>query len=228
MKTKILFVEDDTGLVFTLKDRLESEGYEVTNIDNGNHVIKQLLSEDFELILLDIMLKGKNGIDVCYEIRSRGIKIPIIMLTAKGETTDKVTGLKIGADDYITKPFDISELLARIQALLRRNTISASLIDTFKFGNIEINFQNIEVFKNKQKIEFSQKEFQLLKYLILNRNRLITRDELLNEVWGYEDSPTTRTVDTHIGWLRQKLENNPKDPKFIITVHGFGYKFIDQ
>jgi two-component system alkaline phosphatase synthesis response regulator PhoP len=228
MRNNILLVEDDPGLAYTLKDRLEAEGYDVTNIDDGNLVQKELNNSVYNLMILDLMLKGKNGLDVCYELRSRGNKIPVLMLTAKGQTSDKVTGFKIGADDYVTKPFEVAELLARIEALLRRSNTHDVLNNKFKFAGIEIDLHNIEVKKKDIKLDLSVKEFQLLKYLIINRGRIISRDELLNEVWGYDDNPSTRTVDTHIGWLRQKLENNPKEPIHILTIHGFGYKFADE
>jgi DNA-binding response OmpR family regulator len=228
MKARILLIEDDKGLALTLIDRLESEDYSVVHIEDGDVAIKKSTELEYDLVLLDLMLKGKSGFEICSHIRSRGIQTPILILTARGQTVDKVTGFKLGADDYVTKPFDFAELLARIESLLRRTQQSTHVFDQIHFDDIDIDLQGIEVKKKGIKQELSLKEFQLLKYLIINRNRLVTRDELLNEVWGYDESPTTRTIDTHIGWLRQKLEDNPKSPKFIITVHGYGYKFVDE
>lgn len=228
MKKNILLIEDDPGLVLTLTDRFEAENYLIDSLYDGSEVLSKLSSINYDLIILDIMLRGKNGFEICEEIRSRGINIPILMLTAKGQINDKVTGLKLGADDYLTKPFDILELLARVEALIRRSISKSAVLDNYKIYDIEVDFQGMEVRKAGAKIEMSQKEFQLLKYLIINRGRSISRDEILNEVWGYEENPTTRTIDTHIGWLRQKLETNPKYPAMIETVYGFGYKFVEK
>lgn len=224
---KILLVEDEEGLIFTLTDRLISEGYKVTSARDGEAGLSLGLNNSFDVIILDIMLPKKNGLDVCRDLRAKGIVTPILMLTAKGETTDKVVGLKLGADDYLTKPFEIIELLARIEALLRRstNTIDNTL-ETFSFSDIEIDFKRAEVKKNNQLLDFSAMEFKLLQYFIEHRGEVLKRDELLDEVWGYDAMPTTRTVDVHIAWLRQKLEDNPRYPVYIQTVHGFGYKFV--
>jgi two-component system alkaline phosphatase synthesis response regulator PhoP len=226
---KILLVEDEEGLIFTLTDRLESEGYAVTAARDGEAGLTIALQNSFNVIILDIMLPKKNGFDVCRELRAKGIATPILMLTAKGETVDKVVGLKLGADDYLTKPFEVIELLARIEALLRRsqNKISNS-IESFAFGDVEVDFRRAEVKKNNERIDLSAMEFKLLQYFIEHRGEVLKRDELLDEVWGYDAMPTTRTVDVHIAWLRQKLEDNPRYPSFIQTVHGFGYKFISQ
>ena len=221
-------IEDDPGLSLALIDRLDFEGYTIDHIDNGDEAIKKVFNNPYELIILDIMLKGKNGFDICSEVRSLGSKIPILMLTALGQTEDKVKGFKLGADDYLTKPFEVIELVARIDALLRRSSIKIEPTDFIKSDSLELDLLSIEVKKNGQKIDLSLKEFQLLKYMILNRGRLLSRDELLNEVWGYEENPTTRTVDTHIGWLRHKIEDSPKSPRLIITVHGYGYKFVEE
>jgi two-component system alkaline phosphatase synthesis response regulator PhoP len=223
---KILLVEDEEGLIFTLTDRLESEGYAVTAARDGEAGLSTALHNSFDVIILDIMLPKKNGFDVCRELRAKGIATPILMLTAKGETVDKVVGLKLGADDYLTKPFEVIELLARIEALLRRsqNKISNS-IESFAFGDVEVDFRRAEVKKNNERIDLSAMEFKLLQYFIEHSGEVLKRDELLDEVWGYDAMPTTRTVDVHIAWLRQKLEDNPRYPSFIQTVHGFGYKF---
>jgi len=223
---KVLLVEDEAGLILTLTDRLVAEGFAVKSATDGESGLRIALAENFDLIILDVMLPKKNGYDVCRDLRQKSINTPILMLTAKGETIDKVLGLKLGADDYLTKPFEVIELLARIEALLRRSpkTINNSP-DVFNFGNVAIDFKRAEVSKNSQTIELSAMEFKLLQFLIENRGAVHSRNQLLDEVWGYDATPSTRTVDVHVAWLRQKLEDNPKYPQFIQTVHGFGYKF---
>lgn len=226
---KILLVEDEEGLVLTLCDRLRSEGFEVTSATDGKAGFELAASEQFDLILLDVMLPKKNGYDICRDLRQKGIATPVLMLTAKGETIDKVLGLKLGADDYLTKPFEMIELLARVEALLRRSPVQQTNgggLGTFKFGEVAIDFKRAEVTKNNDPIELSAMEFKLLQFLIENRGHVHSRDHLLDEVWGYDAMPSTRTVDVHIAWLRQKLEENPRHPSFIQTVHGFGYKFV--
>lgn len=224
---KVLLVEDEEGLVLTLTDRLQSEGFNVKSATDGETGLNFALSENFDLIVLDVMLPRKNGYDVCRDLRREGIDVPVLMLTAKGETIDKVLGLKLGADDYLTKPFEVIELLARIEALLRRSPKKAQngKADAFRFGDVAVDFRRAEVFKDDRVVELSAMEFKLLQFLIENRGRVHSRNELLDEVWGYDAMPSTRTVDVHIAWLRQKLEANPKHPQFIQTVHGFGYKF---
>lgn len=224
---KVLLVEDEAGLILTLTDRLESEGFTVRSATDGVSGLKLALSESFDLLILDVMLPKKNGYDVCRDLRQRNINTPILMLTAKGETIDKVLGLKLGADDYLTKPFEIIELIARIEALLRRSPAKdyGSRSDVFSFGDVTVDFKSAEVVKNERVIEVSAMEFKLLQFLIENRGNVHSRDKLLDEVWGYDAMPSTRTVDVHIAWLRQKLEENPKHPQFIHTVHGLGYKF---
>ena len=224
---KILLVEDEAGLILTLTDRLRNEGFDVTSATNGEQGLSLALNESFDLIILDVMLPKKNGLDVCRDLRQKNVATPILMLTAKGETIDKVLGLKLGADDYLTKPFEMMELLARIEALLRRSpqTVNNSP-DAFRFGDVQIDFRRAEVVKNNQPLELSAIEFKLLQFLIENRGAVHSRDKLLDEVWGYDAMPTTRTVDVHVAWLRQKLEANPKHPQFIQTVHGLGYKFV--
>ncbi len=225
---KILLVEDETGLILTLTDRLQSEGFEVVSAADGEKGLESASTENFDLIILDVMLPKKNGYDVCRDLRQKGIDTPVLMLTAKGETIDKVLGLKLGADDYLTKPFEVIELLARIEALLRRSPAQAQngKTRTFNFGDVAVDFRRAEVLKENKTVELSAMEFKLLQFLIENRGRVHSRNELLDEVWGYDAMPSTRTVDVHIAWLRQKLETNPKHPQFIQTVHGFGYKFI--
>ena len=226
---KVLLVEDEEGLILTLTDRLRSEGFDVTSADNGETGFCLASSHPFDLVILDVMLPKKNGYDVCRNLRQRGISTPILMLTAKGETIDKVLGLKLGADDYLTKPFEMIELLARIEALLRRSPAKANGDSSsgFKFGDLTVDFKRATVSRPNEAIELSAMEFKLLHYLIENRGTVHSRDHLLDQVWGYDAMPSTRTVDVHIAWLRQKLEDNPRKPKFIQTVHGLGYKFVD-
>ena len=225
---KVLLVEDEEGLIITLSDRLKSEGFEIVVSKNGVEGFETAMKNSFDLIILDVMLPKKNGLDVCRDLRKEGVETPILMLTAKGETIDKVLGLKLGADDYMTKPFEVLELLARIEALLRRSPISTKngSNNNFEFGDVEIDFKRAEVSKSDSVVDLSAMEFKLLHFLIDNRGNVHSRDELLDAVWGYDAMPTTRTVDVHIAWLRQKLEVNPKHPKFIQTVHGLGYKFV--
>lgn len=223
---KILLVEDEEGLILTLTDRLRSEGFDVTSATDGEAGLFLAASGGFDLIILDVMLPKKNGFDVCRDLRRKGIETPVLMLTAKGETIDKVLGLKLGADDYLTKPFEVIELLARVEALLRRAPkTQADSPDAFRFGTISIDFKRAEVRKQNETVELSAMEFKLLQFLIENRGAVHSRDKLLDEVWGYDAMPSTRTVDVHVAWLRQKLEENPRHPQFIQTVHGLGYKF---
>jgi two-component system alkaline phosphatase synthesis response regulator PhoP len=228
MNKRVLLVEDEPGLVLTLSDRLTSEGYQVEVARDGESGLARGLNDPFDLILLDVMLPKKNGFDVCRDLRQRGVNVPVLMLTARGQLVDKVVGLKLGADDYLTKPFEMMELLARIEALLRRapSTNDGQSVETYRFGSIHVDFRRAEIENAGQKIELSAKEFQLLRYFIEHREATLSRDELLNEVWGYDAMPTTRTVDVHVAWLRQKLEPNPKHPQYILTIHGLGYKFI--
>ena len=223
---KILLVEDEAGLILTLTDRLEAEGFAVTSATDGERGLALALAEGFDLIVLDVMLPRKNGFDVCRDLRQKNVQTPILMLTAKGETIDKVLGLKLGADDYLTKPFEVIELLARIEALLRRAPKTPNVSpEAFQFGDVSIDFRRAEVVKNNAPVELSAMEFKLLQYLVEHRGEVHSRNELLDAVWGYDAMPSTRTVDVHIAWLRQKLEENPKYPHFIQTVHGLGYKF---
>lgn len=224
---KVLLVEDEAGLILTLTDRLTAEGFAVKSAADGEAGLNLALAEAFDLLILDVMLPRKNGYDVCRDLRQKSINTPILMLTAKGETLDKVLGLKLGADDYLTKPFEVVELLARIEALLRRAPqINQNSADSFQFGEVSIDFKRAEVTKKSRPVELSAMEFKLLQFLVENSNEVHSRDKLLDEVWGYDAMPSTRTVDVHVAWLRQKLEENPRHPQFIQTVHGFGYKFV--
>ena len=234
MSQRILLVEDEPGLLMTLTDRLVSEGFAVETATDGEAGLQRALAETFDLIILDVGLPRKNGFDVCRDLRQRSVGVLIIMLTARGQVVDKVVGLKIGADDYVTKPFEMMELLARIEALLRRvpptliaaGSATGEAGDVYHFGVIHADFRRAEVTRDGARIELSAREFKLLRYLIEHRGATISRDELLNEVWGYNAMPSTRTVDVHIAWLRQKLEPNPHYPQFILTIHGLGYKFV--
>jgi two-component system alkaline phosphatase synthesis response regulator PhoP len=233
MSRRILLVEDEPGLLMTLTDRLVSEGFTVETATDGEAGLARALAETFDLVILDVGLPRKNGFDVCRDLRQRGARVPVIMLTARGQVVDKVVGLKIGADDYVTKPFEMMELLARIEALLRRVPQAAgaagettAAVDVYQFGEIRADFRRAEVTREGTPLELSAREFKLLRYLVEHRGATISRDELLDEVWGYNAMPSTRTVDVHIAWLRQKLEPNPHYPQFILTIHGLGYKFV--
>ncbi|MDR3675646.1 MAG: response regulator transcription factor [Acidobacteriota bacterium] len=226
MNSHILLVEDEPGLVLTLSDRLRSEGYTVEALYDGTDAVELAARSRFGLIILDVMLPGKGGFEICEELRERGFTTPILMLTARTQVADKVKGLKIGADDYLTKPFEMAELLARVEALLRRGRgAGGEGPDFYEFGPLRIDMRRTEVLRDGLPAALSTKEFQLLRYLLEHRGRTLSREELLKEVWGYTSAPSTRTVDVHVAWLRQKLENDPKQPKFILTVHGQGYKF---
>jgi two-component system, OmpR family, alkaline phosphatase synthesis response regulator PhoP len=226
MDSRILLIEDEPGLVLTLSDLFEAEGYTVATASDGPTGLSRAISEPFDAIVLDVMLPGKNGFDVCREIRQHGSDIAILMLTAKTQIIDRVIGLKLGADDYLTKPFDPAELLARVEALLRRvskKNLTPAL--RFQFGNVQVDFEKAEVLKAGVPVSLAGKELQLLRYLIDHRGKVLFRDELLAEVWEYQSDVSTRTVDVHIALLRQKLENNPQFPKHILTVRGSGYRF---
>jgi two-component system alkaline phosphatase synthesis response regulator PhoP len=225
---KVFLVEDEPGLVLTMTDRLRSEGYQVEHAGDGTSALERASTESFDVILLDVMLPGANGFDVCRDLRNRGVLTPIIMLTARGQVADKVVGLKLGADDYVSKPFDMMELVARIEAQIRRAASATQVITAqqYAFGAIAVDFRKAEVRRDGTEIELSAREFQLLRYFIEHRGATLSRDELLNEVWGYNAMPSTRTVDVHVAWLRQKIEPNPRHPQYVLTVHGLGYKFV--
>jgi len=228
MNQSILVIEDEAALRMTLTDRLCSEGYAVECAADGEEGLRRATHEPFDLILLDIMLPRRSGLDVCRDIRQAGLITPILMLTARGQTIDKVLGLKIGADDYVTKPFEMMELMARIEALLRRAPRRPASADVHQFGSIRINLRGTEVKRNGQLVTLSAREFQLLRYFVEHGGATLSRDELLKEVWGYNAQTFTRTVDVHVASLRQKLERDPKRPELIVTVQGLGYKFNAQ
>jgi two-component system alkaline phosphatase synthesis response regulator PhoP len=226
MSSRILLVEDEPGLVLTLSDLLSAEGYEVESATDGLAGLSRATKEQFDLIVLDVMLPGKSGLEVCRELRQQGKDVVILMLTAKTQLFDRVVGLKLGADDYLTKPFEPPELLARIEALLRRiKHQKLTPVARFQFGNVDIDFEQGDVRKQGQTISLAAKELELLRYLIDHRGKVVSRDELLEGVWEYQPGVSSRTIDVHVAWLRQKLEDHPQTPAHIHTVRGVGYRF---
>ena len=226
-RTRILIVEDEPAMVAGLRDNFEYEGYEVISADDGVSGLERALADEPDLVVLDVMMPRMSGLEVCKQVKARRPSTPIIMLTARGQEIDKVVGLELGADDYVTKPFSIRELMARIKAVLRRVPPHGPRPDVFRFGDVEVNLRGNEVRRAGAPVELSTKEFALLAYFIAHPGETLSRDRLLDAVWGYQNYPNTRTVDTHIVHLRQKLEPRPEEPRFIVTVHGTGYKFIE-
>jgi two-component system, OmpR family, alkaline phosphatase synthesis response regulator PhoP len=221
----ILLIEDEPGLVMTVTDLLTAEGHRVESVSDGDAGLAKATREKFAVIILDVMLPKKTGFEVCRQLRQAGVDTAILMLTAKTQIVDRVVGLKLGADDYLTKPFDPAELLARVEALLRRvNKENRVNVRSFHFGDIEIDFERAEVRKAGEPLALAGKELQLLRYLVNHRDRVVPREEILHEVWEYDSEVSSRTIDVHIAWLRQKLDN-PQNPKFIQTVRGKGYRF---
>ena len=226
MARRILVVEDEPTLAMALVDRLEAEGYAVDLATSGELALERAETDTFDLVMLDIMLPGKDGLEVCRQLRQQRLDMPILMLTARSLVLDKVVGLKLGADDYVTKPFDFAELLVRVEALLRRVRVEPPPPKgSFRFGSIQVNIRQAEVIRDGQLVVLSAREFKLLRYFIEHRGATLGREELLNRVWEYDSISSTRTVDIHVAWLRQKLEDNPKYPQWIQTVRGLGYKF---
>jgi two-component system alkaline phosphatase synthesis response regulator PhoP len=226
MNSRILLIEDEPGLVLTLSDLLAAEGYDIETAADGNTGLEKALNSKYELIILDVMLPGRSGFDVCKEIRQHGIDTAVLMLTARTQVIDRVVGLKLGADDYLTKPFDPSELVARVEALMRRvHKTNTSPVVRFEFGTVQVDFERGEVIKDGTQISLAGKELQLLRYLVDHRGQVLSRDELLKNVWEYQPSVSSRTVDVHVAWLRQKLEDNPQMPRHFHTVRGVGYRF---
>jgi DNA-binding response OmpR family regulator len=227
MKEKILIIEDELDLVKGLKMNLVDEGYEVDFALDGKEGLEKGLKEKPDLILLDIMLPGMDGLEICKELRRNKVDIPILMLTAKGEEIDKVIGLEIGADDYISKPFSLRELLARIRAHLRRENRSVETVPgVFQLGSMKIDFDHYKVIREDEKIDLTSLEVDVLRYLIGMDGKVVSRDDLLDKIWGYERYPTTRTIDNHILKLRKKIEIDPNHPRHILTVYGGGYRFV--
>jgi two-component system alkaline phosphatase synthesis response regulator PhoP len=226
MSSRILLVEDEPGLQLTVSDLLATEGHHVETAGDGDLGLSRASGEDFDLVILEVMLPKKTGFDVCRELRLKGIDTAILMLTARTQVTDRVVGLKVGADDYLSKPFDPAELLARVEALLRRIQKDNRIpLKTFQFAEIHVDFERAELLKRGQHVSIAGKELQLLRYLIHHRGRVVPREELLQNVWEYSSDIASRTIDVHIAWLRQKLEDNPQNPKHIQTIRGKGYRF---
>jgi DNA-binding response OmpR family regulator len=227
---KILIIEDDLAILRGLKDNLEYESYEVTTATDGEKGYCFIREKKPDLVILDLMLPKMSGYELCRKIRAEGNTTPILMLTARGEEVDRILGLDLGADDYVTKPFSVPELLARIRALFRRVHLSKSggLPDTLEFGDVLIDFKRFETKKAGSALDLSRKEYGVLRLLAAKTGEVVSRDELLDEVWGYNQFPTTRTVDNHVALLRSKLEDDPADPKYLITVHGVGYKLLPE
>jgi DNA-binding response OmpR family regulator len=225
---RILVIEDEPQMLLGLRDNLELEGYEVQTAADGEDGLNKAGSFNPDLVILDVMLPRKNGFDVCRELRTRSSSLPIVMLTARSAETDKVLGLELGADDYVTKPFSITELLARVRAVLRRASTQKQTPggDLVRIGDIEIDFKLHQARRGRERIEFTAREFDLLRYFVLHIGQVVTREQILNEVWGYEEFPTTRTIDNFVAKLRQKIERAPHAPEHILTIHGSGYKFV--
>jgi len=224
--TKILIVEDEPKMVAGLRDNFEYEGYEVITAEDGVAGLSRALSDSPDLVLLDVMMPQLSGLDVCKQLKVKRPSLPIIMLTARGQEIDKVVGLELGADDYVTKPFSIRELVARVKAVLRRAQALPRDQERYSFGDVEVDLRGCQVRRAGKPVEFSSTEFELLKHFLCHPGETLSRDRLLDEVWGYDHYPTTRTVDAHIVRLRHKLEPVPDEPRFFLTVHGMGYKFV--
>lgn len=224
--TKILIVEDEPNMVAGLRDNFEFEGYEVMSAADGAEGLARAISDSPDLVLLDVMMPKMSGLEVCKQLKAKRPSMPIIMLTARGQEVDKVVGLELGADDYVTKPFSIRELMARVKAVLRRSHTLPKEEDRYSFGDTEVDLKKCRVTRAGKEIEISGTEFELLKYFVVHSGEILSRDRLLEDVWGYDRYPTTRTVDAHLVRLRQKLEPNPEQPRFFLTVHGTGYRFV--
>ena len=222
---KILIIEDDPAIRTGISESLTNEGYSTSEADTGTIGFELAHKNNFDLIILDIILPGKDGIEICKDLRSDGVKTPIIMVTSRKEEVDKILGLEIGADDYVTKPFSIRELLARIKALIRRSTYEPGKIEEVEFADIKINFIKQEMSKGNNQLKLSATEYRILHYFIEHESEVISRDKFLDEVWGYDSYPTTRTVDNYILSLRKKIEDDPANPKHLLTAHKVGYKF---
>ena len=225
-RAKILVVEDEPAMVAGLRDNFEFEGYEVITARDGIEGLERALDESPDLVVLDVMMPRMSGLEVCKQLRAKRASLPIIMLTARGQEVDKVVGLELGADDYVTKPFSIRELLARVKSVLRRTAVLPKDKEQHSFADVEVDLRRCRVLRSGKALDISSKEFDLLKYFICHSGETLSRDRLLEDVWGYENYPTTRTVDTHMVRLRQKLEPDPDQPQYFLTVHGTGYRFV--
>jgi DNA-binding response OmpR family regulator len=219
-------VEDEPAMVAGLRDNFEFEGYEVITARDGIEGLERALDESPDLVVLDVMMPRMSGLEVCKQLRAKRASLPIIMLTARGQEVDKVVGLELGADDYVTKPFSIRELLARVKSVLRRTSVLPKDKEQHSFADVEVDLRRCRVLRSGKALDISAKEFDLLKYFICQSGETLSRDRLLEDVWGYENYPTTRTVDTHLVRLRQKLEPDPEQPQYFLTVHGTGYRFV--
>jgi DNA-binding response OmpR family regulator len=224
--SRILVVEDDPAILRGLVDNLRFESYEVLTATDGEAAYRLIKEKNPNLIILDLMLPKLSGYELCRTLRKEGLTVPILMLTARGEEADRVLGLDLGADDYVKKPFSVRELMARIRALLRRAYPPRPLPDELRFDDVVVDFRRFEARRGGETLEMTRKEFGVLRVLAARSGEVVTRDELLNEVWGYEKYPTTRTVDSHVALLRAKLEKNAAEPAHLLTMHGVGYKFV--
>jgi DNA-binding response OmpR family regulator len=222
---RILIVEDEATIATGLQDDLELEGYTVEVVDNGTAALKRIMEEDFDLVLLDVMLPGMDGFTICREARMKGIRTPIVMLTAKGQEVDKVVGLELGADDYVTKPFSPRELLARVKVVLRRGHDNPKPASNYHFADTVVDFDRFEVLRNGEKVELTAMEFKLLRAFVEHRGQVLTIDELLLEVWGKDVFLTDRVIYTHVNNLRSKIEEDPHNPRLLVSVRGVGYRF---
>jgi two-component system alkaline phosphatase synthesis response regulator PhoP len=225
--SRILIVEDEPDMILGLKDNFEFEGYEVVTASDGATGLERARSDKPDLLILDIMLPRLSGLEVCKTLRGEGFSAPIVMLTARGQEIDKVVGLELGADDYVTKPFSIRELLARVRAILRRSEGQKKRLARYRFSDVALDFEAYRATRGGEPLDLSPREFELLRYLIERKGETVSRDRLLEDVWGYESYPSTRTVDTHIAKLRAKIGDSGTEPKWILTIHGMGYKFVD-
>ncbi|MBI3262260.1 MAG: response regulator transcription factor [Acidobacteria bacterium] len=223
---RILVIEDEPQMRLGLRDNLELEGYEVMTAADGEDGLTKAFSFRPDLIVLDIMLPHRNGFDVCRELRRRSVGTPVIMLTARSQESDKVLGFEVGADDYVTKPFSLTELLARVKAVLRRTGRQGPEANHVTIGDLDIDFRTHQARRGSRRVEFTSREVELLRYLVAHTGQVVTREQILNDVWGYDESPTTRTIDNFVAKLRQKVEPRPHEPQYILTIHGSGYKFV--
>jgi len=228
MARRILLVEDDDGLRRTLTDRLAAEGYSVTAARDGEEGLERAMAQKHDLVVLDVMLPKLSGFDLLHRLRSQGHEAPVLVLSARGQLGDKVAGLKLGADDYMAKPFEFPELLARVEARLRRGAPPAkqATVERYSFGDVSVDFRKAEATRKGAPIGLAAMEFRLLRYFVEHRGETVSRNELLDAVWGYNAMPSTRTVDVHVAGLRKKVEPVPQIPQFLLTVHGLGYKFV--
>ena len=225
-RNHILLVEDDESILFGLQDILEGEGYQISTATNGLDGLKLATEKSIDLLVLDIMLPGMNGLEICKKIKKEKRRLPIVMLTAKSSEMDKISGLDYGADDYITKPFSLSELLARIRAILRRTYPEEDILKHYSFGNVKLDFTKMKAFVNESEVRFTKKEFAILEYFINRDGEVVPRHDLLNNIWGYDKTPSTRTVDTFILEIRKKIGETPSNPKHIVSISGVGYRFV--